>query len=410
MKWGNLQVDFERESKRMRNYGDDIQIEAINNLYRHMGIDVDDVVRIKFSELMTYDGEYVILPINYPFYGTYKGLSEKIKPVYLGLSLLSAAPIGSLRLKESEPIGCRDAYTMKVLREAGIDAYLNGCMTLSFPKRSVEPESGKVFFVDVCDELLDVAPKELLDGAVFKTHLLYHTYVTEQQSLDVLKCYQEQARLVVTSRLHCAVPCLAMGIPTIYACKEISFRSWWLENIIPLYDRSTFSSIDWDPPAVECDHVKDLMLENASRRLWDTRRKYESMLALSELLESPESPRYTIEALQSSRRYFSENWHEDFPRRYVIWGNTQTAEILHSYISQHYPNTRLTGIIDLFQNMPFHGYRPQGLDLLDQEKQATVFVCAESANVMALAEFEKRGIVDYVLCWEKLDYDLDKQR
>ena len=410
MKWGNLQVDFERESKRMRNYGDDIQIEAIKNLYRYMGIDDDEVVRIKFPELATYDGEYVILPINYPFYGTYKGISEKIKPVYLGLSLLSDAPIGPLRLKESEPVGCRDAYTLKVLREAGIDAYLNGCMTLSFPKRSSEPKSGKVFFVDVCDELLEVTPRELLEGAVFKTHLLYHAYVTEQQSLDALECYREQARLVVTSRLHCAVPCLAMGIPTIYACKEISFRSWWLERIIPLYDQSTFSSIDWNPRAVDCDHIKQLMLENAARRLWDTHKKYESALTLSELFESPESPCYTVEALQSSRRYFMKNWLDDVPRRYVIWGNTQTAEILYSYISQHYPSTQLVGVIDLFQNIPFHGYSPQGLDLLDRKKRATVFVCAESANVMALAEFEKRGITDYVLCWEKLDYDLDKQR
>lgn len=410
MKWGKLQVDYEREAHRMRNYGDDIQIAAIDNVYRHMGVTAHDVVRIKFSDLMTYDGDYVVLPINYPFYGTYAGLSKKIIPVYLGLSLLSDAPIESLRLRQSEPIGCRDAYTLNVLREADVDAYLNGCMTLTFPRRAREPENGKVFFVDVCDELLEYAPQSLIKDAVFMTHLLYHSYVTEHESLAVLDRYKQEARLVVTSRLHCAVPCIAMGIPVIYACKEISFRSWWLENIIPLYDRNQFSSINWRPQPIECESLKTMMLDNAARRMrqaWDT---YEPSLMLSSLLESKNAPDYTIEALRSSYRYLKKNWDPDRSHTYVIWGNTQTADLLYGYISEHYPRAELVGIIDLFQDMPFHGLVPQGLELLDKEAASTVFVSAESANVMALSEFEKRNKKDFVLCWEKLDYDLDKQR
>ena len=46
MKFANLKIDYERESHRMRNYGDDIQIYAIQNLYKYMKVNYDEVVRI----------------------------------------------------------------------------------------------------------------------------------------------------------------------------------------------------------------------------------------------------------------------------------------------------------------------------------------------------------------------------
>ena len=49
--------------------GDDIQLLAIENLYRYMGIDYNEVVRIPFNELATYDGDYVVLPISFPLHG-----------------------------------------------------------------------------------------------------------------------------------------------------------------------------------------------------------------------------------------------------------------------------------------------------------------------------------------------------
>ncbi len=35
-------------------------------------------------------------------------------------------------------------------------------------------------------------------------------------ALDVLNEYRTHARLVVTTRLHCALPCVAMGIPVVF--------------------------------------------------------------------------------------------------------------------------------------------------------------------------------------------------
>ena len=68
MKFANLALDSD---KKMENIGDWVQIFAIENLFEYMNIKKNEIVHIKISELSTYDGEYVILPINYPLYGYY---------------------------------------------------------------------------------------------------------------------------------------------------------------------------------------------------------------------------------------------------------------------------------------------------------------------------------------------------
>ena len=78
MKFANLIVD----SKVVKNIGDDMQIFAIEYLYKYMGIDYNTVCRIPVSELRLYSGEDVILPINFPFQGMVK-LSEKIERAHV---------------------------------------------------------------------------------------------------------------------------------------------------------------------------------------------------------------------------------------------------------------------------------------------------------------------------------------
>lgn len=63
--------------------------------------------------------------------------SKQIIPLFVALhinsnfkeQLLSAKSIEYL--KKYEPIGCRDYYTMNILRAKGIDAFFSGCMTLT---------------------------------------------------------------------------------------------------------------------------------------------------------------------------------------------------------------------------------------------------------------------------------------
>lgn len=117
-----------------------------------MGIDYADVVREKVFELSEYEGEDVILPINYPFYGFYN-LSTKIYPVYLEISLINIAVADGLHMKQFQPIGCRDYHTLMECKKTGLDSCSGGCLSISFPKRESNHLKRKVYMVDVSEKI-----------------------------------------------------------------------------------------------------------------------------------------------------------------------------------------------------------------------------------------------------------------
>lgn len=112
---------------------------AMHELLLNMGISENDIIQVNLSELNSYDGEYVIMPINMHWMqdaGNRRllSMSHKIKPVFLSISLndttLDSEQISFLR--RYEPIGCRDDRTMCLMLENGIDAYEFGCIAGTF--------------------------------------------------------------------------------------------------------------------------------------------------------------------------------------------------------------------------------------------------------------------------------------
>lgn len=390
---------------RLRNYGEDIQLLAIEKLYEYMGIPYDEVVRITATELFTYDGdEYLLLPVNWPFWGSYSKLSDKIIPVYLGISALGDAITESMRFKQFEPIGCRDQRTFEICQRNGIAAYINGCISLTLPKR--EEAGDKVYIVDACEELLDYIPKDMKENAVYKTHVFYNREIHETESAQIYEEYKKNARLVISSRLHCIIPCIAYGIPVVYAAKYLSTRSNWLKSLIPLYDEKSFDMIDWNPDAVEIEDLKKKILENAAERIRETWNKYEKKCSLTEFFYDRENHTLVAEDLRESITYLDANWAKDGTYKYIIWGITQTAQSLDNYIKKEYPNASCVGIIDMYRKIPFQGMIAQGIEILDDIKDAVVFVAAESIHSVALKTFKEKEINQYVLCWKNHNYKM----
>ncbi len=399
MKWANLIAE---QNDATRNCGDDIQAYAIELLYRHMGIDYSEVVRVTSKDLFSYDGkEYLVLPLNTPFWGTYSKLSPKIIPVYLGISVLNNSVAESLRWKEFEPIGCRDQHTYEQVVKCGVKAYLNGCMSLTLPKAKDRTKADKVYIIDVCEELLSKIPPELKKDAIFKKQQYRgDDNITEQFTLSAYEEIQREARLVITSRLHCAVPCVAYGVPVILGMKNISFRMGWLHQLIPIYDQSNFSQIDWEPKPVEIEAFKKMILDNAITRLRDTWDRYYLQCSISEFYESTPLLNVIIDGMVEPVNYIKENWTQNGRHKYIIWGGTQTADDLYNYITEHYKNAELLGVVDAYRTFDFHGLPSSNLELLEKSgRDATVFVTAERASYMALQYFKKLGIQDYVICW-----------
>ena len=243
MKYGYLfyrKPLLDGHQSRKINLGDAIQSLAVLEIYRRLGIPVEDIVPLDAYDLADYNGEKVLLLLNgiesyehYAYHSRRFPVSEKIIPVFVGICLeceLTEKELAAFR--RHQPIGCRNEATAAYLVRRSIDTFLSGCLTMVFPKREKTKRQNKVFLVDCSEELIDFIPEELRAGAVSLSQVIsIHSVSTgnrltneeARQYMDSAKArlelFRDNASLVITSRLHAALPCAAMGIPVVLAKK-----------------------------------------------------------------------------------------------------------------------------------------------------------------------------------------------
>lgn len=143
--------------------------------------------------------------------------------------------------KKFEPIGCRDEWTTQFLKKNGFDAKNNGCITLLLDKRTKEQEKNakKCILVDV-DEFVPI-PRKYKNNYEYKSQMIEDgEKLTNNEKIklthEMLEYYKNNAKLIITSRFHCAMPCIAMGIPVVFFGDINSRRCIGLKNYIPYYD------------------------------------------------------------------------------------------------------------------------------------------------------------------------------
>lgn len=115
------------------------------------------------------------------------------------------------------PVGARDLATLKRLQAAGIDSYFSGCLTLTLTRRDVARDDGLVVLNDVPDEVEAAIRKTTGKRIATTQHWNEHTTDSGERfelAEALLRTYSE-ASCVVTTRLHCALPCVAMGTPVL---------------------------------------------------------------------------------------------------------------------------------------------------------------------------------------------------
>ncbi|WP_195500723.1 polysaccharide pyruvyl transferase family protein [Bacteroides clarus] len=255
------------------NIGDYIQALASSQFLPQ----IDDF--IQREELKKYDGEECKVIMNGWYMHNPKQWppSSKIHPLYVAVHfntsakeiLFSKESINYL--KQFEPIGCRDTYTRDLLLKQGIDAYFSGCMTLTLGyKYQTKEKEDKCYFVDPYfithwnlssffsnliylvfhwkpiniiahkyPETKKGLRKRMILTTFYRKYKRYFTketlinaeYICQQSNYykdnfssdearleeaeKLVKKYAK-ARLVVTSRIHCALPCLGLETPVIY--------------------------------------------------------------------------------------------------------------------------------------------------------------------------------------------------
>ena len=182
-------------------------------------------------------------------------------------------------LKKYEPIGARDKGTQAILEQHGIKSYYSSCLTLTLGlKYKTDEKNGKILFVDpyifpvettsllikslfrACIHLIrypikahklaqkvgcitwvskyskwldrhlsmasfyaiysKVFTDDLLFGAEYITHILKNNLSLSDddkmdQARELVRLYS-RAKLVITSRIHAALPCLGVETPVIF--------------------------------------------------------------------------------------------------------------------------------------------------------------------------------------------------
>lgn len=269
---------------RVGNLGDCIQTYAIDQLYRKLSI--TSTLKLYRDQLPTYSGEELIVPMQGWFGDVYNTsslpASAKIVPAFFGFHLSDqgetikhvSSPEILRWLQRFQPIGCRDIFTKDLLQDFGIRSYFSGCMTLTLDKRRNEPKNGKVLVVDVPDGCLKTI-KERLTGEDIEELTHYHYFsqypVTDegademyQSAVERINYYREKARLIITGRIHCAMPCAAMGIPVVFVTLYPNdVRYSVIKKILPIYTPADLRFIEWPREAPDMEALKVQMIRNA---------------------------------------------------------------------------------------------------------------------------------------------------
>lgn len=386
------------------NLGDPIQTYAMRYVYQQMGIKPEELVEVSRYWAKSYDGDYVLLPFNCfnmiwnqfgrP-YGTLP-LSEKILPVFISFHLHSRVWNEEIldNFRRFEPVGCRDEETLRNMRNHGIHAYLSGCVTAVLPRRKQTPKKKKVFFVDIPESLKDFIPKELLDVGEFVTHQPSFCHegdgdvMTKEEyqrfyenGVKQLERYRDEATLVVTSRLHAATPCMAMGIPVVLVSERFDQRFSFLDRYLPFYTPDNYSEIDWNPMPVEYEEEKEMILEMFIKQIKKKYTEYKDIYSVSDFYEHRTKYCYNESfktAILQLRKQKGVNV------RYAVWGITsQTLQLIH-VIQDICPEWEYVFSIDRKVTGTFEGKKViSSDDIRNEDSDVLYFIVPKVAHKVA---------------------------
>ena len=293
------------------NIGDYIQICAAEQFMPSINLAIErDRLNQSLNNktLIILNGWFTNHPENWP-------PNKNLSPLFVSFHLqpASAKKILSKQqnidfFKKHQPVGCRDYNTLKMLQGKGIKAYFSYCLTstLDIKYKSTKIRKG-VYIVDPLYsqdfgiikkfnlkklifsppfkklfKLKDVVfPKSKIEdfipkGVIISSEKIEH-YINGETDHNVLMRLAKNllnkyagAKLVITSRIHCAIPCLSLGTPVLFILKGLSDEDQHMSrfrgildhiNILTLQNKEELNTlfgkkmncyhpneIDWDSP------------------------------------------------------------------------------------------------------------------------------------------------------------------
>ena len=240
-----------------KNIGDYVQTKAVIDLVGSRNIKILDRENLdKYNDNVIQtiiNGWFMESPENWP-------PSEKIKPLFISFHLNPSIKTEFLKdesikyFKSHEPVGCRDIYTRDILLEKGINAYYSSCITTTIDRNNYlksKTQAEGIIVIGAFDRLkptLDYKSSLKLLLSIFKypfkkidytlklskfnRHLKNQNFKIKRYSKlnkRSIKSHNEglnlasemlekiaESEVMITSRIHAALPALAMGLKVIF--------------------------------------------------------------------------------------------------------------------------------------------------------------------------------------------------
>ncbi len=159
--------------------------------------------------------------IDFPF-------PKEINPIYISFHINDPSVLTeevASNLRKAEPIGCRDWTTVYRLREFGIECFFSGCMTTTIGQ--IMPQIDRTQ-ADAIAAVESRVPMAKYPDADIEEFVQFGDYVRD---LDLVAGLQDADAMlqgylpfskVLTSRLHCYLPCRSMGLDVDFVPRNTS--------------------------------------------------------------------------------------------------------------------------------------------------------------------------------------------
>jgi len=239
------------------NIGDYVQSLAALNIYRKIVEEVsnvtyhmDDFVKLSLSnrvpgfnfifikrdnmsDLSQYHGHNNIITIMngwwmHPYTDNLDidfSIPSNITPIFVSFHMANKDILVTSQFSELNKfgrIGCRDLKTTEKFKSRGLDAYFTGCLTTTIDFYTWQQENEISYAVDTVPSKTDIFFSQM--GFQWKNIPYKSGFLS---ALNVLQQYKK-CKNVKTSRLHCFLPCLAMGVPVKFISPDgnESIKEW----------------------------------------------------------------------------------------------------------------------------------------------------------------------------------------
>lgn len=251
---GLLVYDYKNNSDWDEYYGDNINAHNIGDYIQSIAAGQylsSNPVYIDRDNLKNYNGVPVNMIINgwFKFYDGNLFFSDKITPIITSFHINNPEKLTFLTLdylKRHQPIGCRDLYTKRFLESKGIEAYFSSCLTTTLDKYTA-PEQERADEVIFCDYKPSFSFRKYKIYNRLKRYIKTANITTMTHDFDKNLTHDERfaladkllrkyarAKLVVTTRIHCALPCLAVGTPVIFILNKYDNKRY--EGLINFFN------------------------------------------------------------------------------------------------------------------------------------------------------------------------------